>query len=46
MLYVVIGHRLANVPSERRSAALDRLSLVAAIGAVAPGRIDPIKRSS
>ncbi len=35
MLYVLIGHRLANVPSERRSAALDRLSLVVAIGAVA-----------
>ncbi len=34
MLYVLIGHRLANVPSERRSAALDRLSLVVAIGAV------------
>jgi inner membrane transporter RhtA len=35
MLYVLVGHRLANVPSERRSAALDRLSLVVAIGAVA-----------
>jgi inner membrane transporter RhtA len=35
MLYVVLGHRLANVPSERSSAALDRLSLVVAIGAVA-----------
>ena len=35
MLYVLIGHRLANVPSDRRSAALDRLSLVVAIGAVA-----------
>jgi inner membrane transporter RhtA len=35
MLYVVLGHRLANVPSERRSAALDRLSLVVFIGAVA-----------
>jgi inner membrane transporter RhtA len=35
MLYVVLGHRLANVPSDRRSAALDRLSLVVAIGAVA-----------
>lgn len=35
MLYVLIGHRLANVASERRTAALDRLSLVVAIGAVA-----------
>jgi len=35
MLYVVLGHRLANVPSERSTAALDRLSLVVAIGAVA-----------
>ena len=35
MLYVVLGHRLANVPSQRASAALDRLSLVVAIGAVA-----------
>ena len=34
MLYVLIGHRLAHVPSERRTAALDRLSLVVAIGAV------------
>ena len=34
MLYVVVGHRLANVPSERRSVALDRLSLVVAIGAL------------
>ena len=32
VLYVLIGHRLANVPSERRSAALDRLSLVVVIG--------------
>jgi inner membrane transporter RhtA len=35
MLYVFVGHRLANVPSKSRSAALDRLSLVVAIGAVA-----------
>jgi inner membrane transporter RhtA len=35
MLYVVLGHRLANVPSDRGTAALDRLSLVVAIGAVA-----------
>jgi inner membrane transporter RhtA len=35
MLYVVLGHRLANVPTERTSAALDRLSLVVAVGAVA-----------
>jgi inner membrane transporter RhtA len=35
MLYVVLGHRLANVPTQRASAALDRLSLVVAIGAVA-----------
>jgi inner membrane transporter RhtA len=35
VLYVVIGHRLANVPSGRASAALDRLSLTVAIGAVA-----------
>lgn len=41
MLYVVLGHRLANVPSARAAAsgsvqrALDRLSLVVAIGAVA-----------
>ena len=34
MLYVVIGHRLANVPSKHRTAALDRLSLVVAIGAI------------
>jgi inner membrane transporter RhtA len=33
-LYVLVGHRLANVPTERTSAALDRLSLVVAIGAV------------
>jgi inner membrane transporter RhtA len=35
MLYVVLGHRLANVPTERTSAALDRLSVVVAVGAVA-----------
>jgi inner membrane transporter RhtA len=35
VLYVLVGHRLANVPSVRRTAALDRLSLVVAIGAVA-----------
>jgi inner membrane transporter RhtA len=35
MLYVVLGHRLANVPTLRARAALDRLSLVVAIGAVA-----------
>lgn len=34
MLYILIGHRLANVPSDRRSVALDRLSLVVAIGAI------------
>jgi inner membrane transporter RhtA len=34
VLYVVLGHRLANVPSERSTAALDRLSLVVAIGTV------------
>jgi len=35
VLYVALGHRLANVPSTSRTAALDRLSLVVAIGAVA-----------
>jgi inner membrane transporter RhtA len=35
MLYIVIGHRLANVPSSSRTAPLDRLSLVVAVGAVA-----------
>ena len=35
MLYVLLGHRLANLPSTGRAAALDRLSLVVAIGAVA-----------
>jgi inner membrane transporter RhtA len=35
MLYVLVGHRLANVPTDRGSAALGRLSLVVAIGAVA-----------
>jgi inner membrane transporter RhtA len=35
MLYVLVGHRLANGPTDRGSAALDRLSLVVAIGAVA-----------
>jgi inner membrane transporter RhtA len=35
MLYVLLGHRLANVPSARGNAALDRLSLVVALGAVA-----------
>jgi inner membrane transporter RhtA len=34
-LYIVLGHRLANVPAERSGAALERLSLVVAIGAVA-----------
>jgi inner membrane transporter RhtA len=34
VLYVVLGHRLANVPSERSTAAPDRLSLVVAIGTV------------
>ncbi|WP_245582237.1 EamA family transporter [Nocardioides halotolerans] len=34
MLYVVVGHRLANVPSRGGSPALDRLSLVVAIGAI------------
>jgi inner membrane transporter RhtA len=35
VLYVVLGHRLANVPSPSRTVALDRLSLVVAIGMVA-----------
>jgi inner membrane transporter RhtA len=34
VLYVLLGHRLANVPSTGRTAALDRLSLVVAVGAV------------
>jgi inner membrane transporter RhtA len=34
VLYIVIGHRLANIPSERPGVALDRLSLTVAIGAV------------
>jgi inner membrane transporter RhtA len=32
--YIVLGHRLANVPSERSTAALDRLSVVVAIGTI------------
>ena len=32
VVYVVLGHRLANVPSLSRTAALDRLTLVVAIG--------------
>jgi inner membrane transporter RhtA len=35
VLYIVIGHRLANVPSPRGSAALGRLSLTVTIGAIA-----------
>jgi inner membrane transporter RhtA len=35
VLYVVLGHRLANVPSPSRTAALDRLSLVVSVGALA-----------
>ena len=39
MCYVAVGHRLANVATGRRTAALDRLSLAVAIGAVAASPI-------
>jgi len=35
LLYVLLGHRLANIATSSRTAALDRLSLVVAVGAVA-----------
>jgi inner membrane transporter RhtA len=35
VLYVLLGHRLANVPTESKTAPLDRLSLAVSIGAVA-----------